>query len=220
MLLRLAASVVASAALAGCSVFGDRSNLEMPDYEVVDSLGDALEVRRYSPRIAAQATVTADSVDSGQSKAFGLLFDYIKGANKGSQEVAMTAPVETGTRGTEIAMTAPVETAEATTTEAGRKRVTMRFILPSKFTAETAPVPTNPNLSLVELPAETMAVLQFSGFGGRDTVMQKRDALARRLETTPWRPQGEMISMFYDPPWTLPFFRRNEVAVPVAKVES
>jgi hypothetical protein len=220
MLLRLAASVVASAALAGCSVFGDRSDLEMPDYEVVDTLGDDLQVRRYGARIAAQATVTAAGVDSGQSKGFRLLFDYIKGANKGSREVAMTAPVETGTRGTEIAMTAPVETAETAPAEGGKKRVTMRFLLPSRFTGETAPVPTNPKVSLVELPAETMAVLRFSGFGWRATVMEKRDELARRLKTTAWRPTGDMVTMFYDPPWTLPFFRRNEVAVPVAKAAS
>jgi len=220
MLLRLAASVVASAALAGCSVFGDRSDLEMPDYEVVAKPGADLEIRRYKQRVAAQATVTADSVDSGQSRAFGLLFDYIKGANKGSRKVAMTAPVETGTRGTEIAMTAPVETAESKTTDSGKMRVTMRFLLPSRYTPDTAPVPTNPNLKLVELPPETMAVLRFSGFGSRGTVMDKRADLKRRLETTDWQPTGEMISMFYDPPWTLPFFRRNEVAVPVAEVES
>ena len=217
MLLRLAASVVASAALAGCSVFGDRSNLEMPDYKVVDTLGDDLKVRRYGVRVAAQATVTVASVDSGQSKAFKLLFDYIKGANEGGQEVAMTAPVETGTRGTEIAMTAPVETAETKAAGDGSTQVTMRFLLPGKFTPETAPVPTNPKLSLVELPAETMAVLRFSGFGWRDTVMEKRDTLMRRLKTTDWAPKGETITMFYDPPWTLPFFRRNEVAVPVAR---
>lgn len=220
MLLRLAASVVASAALAGCSVFGDRSDLEMPDHEVVARPGDNLEIRRYPKRIAAQATVTASSVDAGQERAFGLLFDYIKGANKGSREVAMTAPVETGARGTEIAMTAPVETKASRPTGNGKTQVTMRFLLPSKFTAETAPVPTHPNLALVEVPSETLAVLRFSGFGSRETVMNKRAELKRRLQRTAWKPTGEMVSMFYDPPWTLPFFRRNEVAVPVAKAES
>jgi len=220
MLLRLAALGVATVMLAGCSVFGVRSDLEMPDYTVVAKLGEDLEIRRYGERVAAEATVTADSYSGGQRRAFGLLFDYIKGANKGSREVAMTAPVETDSRGTEIAMTAPVETAEAEKTASGKARVTMRFLLPRSFTPETAPVPTHPDLRLTTLAPETMAVLRFSGFGGRESVRGKRAELKQRLAKTAWQPRGEMISMFYDPPWTLPFFRRNEVAVRVQKPAS
>ena len=86
MLRRLAALGIASAMLAGCSVFGVRSDLEMPDYDVVAKLGEDLEVRRYGARVAVEATVTADSYSGGQRRAFGLLFDYIKGANKRSEE--------------------------------------------------------------------------------------------------------------------------------------
>jgi hypothetical protein len=220
MLLRLAALGIASAMLAGCSVFGVRSDLEMPDYDVVAKLGEDLEVRRYGARVAAEATVTADSYSGGQRRAFGLLFDYIKGANKGSRDVAMTAPVETDSRGAEIAMTAPVETGAAEKAEGGKTRVTMRFLLPAKFTPETAPVPTHPDLRLTTLQPETMAVLRFSGFGGRESVRNKRAELKQRLAKTAWHPKGDMISMFYDPPWTLPFFRRNEVAVRVRKAAS
>jgi hypothetical protein len=218
--------------LAGCSVFGVRSGLEMPDYKVVATLGEDLQVRRYGERIAAEATVTAASVDAGRSRAFRLLFDYIKGANRGSQDVAMTAPVETGERGTEIAMTAPVETETAETTtrddadrdadrdagrDNGRTTVTMRFLLPSKFNRESAPVPTHEQVRLVTLPAETMAVLRFSGFGGRSTVARRQQELQRRLKDAPWTAAGQPVAMFYDPPWTLPFLRRNEVAVPVSR---
>lgn len=229
MILRLAATMAASAVLAGCSVFGDRSGTETLDYEVVADLGEDLEVRRYADRIAAEARVPGR--DAG-SDAFSMLFDYIKGANRGSQDVAMTAPVETGERGTEIAMTAPVETETAETTtrddadrdgdrdagrDNGRTTVTMRFLLPSKFNRESAPVPTHEQVRLVTLPAETMAVLRFSGFGGRSTVARRQQELQRRLKDAPWTAAGQPVAMFYDPPWTLPFLRRNEVAVPVSR---
>ena len=38
--------------------------------------------------------------------------------------------------------------------------------------------------------------------------------LDRVLEESNWRAVGEPTTLFYDPPWTIPFLRRNEVAVP------
>ena len=216
MILRLAATMAASAVLAGCSVFGVRSDTETLDYEVVADLGEGLEVREYPARLAAEARVPGKDASS---KAFGLLFDYIKGANKGSQEVAMTTPVETTEGAQEIAMTTPVETGEATT-EGGQPVTTMRFFLPAKFTQETAPVPTDDRLRLVKLEPERIAVLRFSGFGFDTSVREEKRQLLSRLEDTVWQPAGEPSAMFYDPPWTLPFFRRNEVVVPVTRTGS
>jgi hypothetical protein len=218
MLVRLAATVAASAMLAGCSLFG-ASDVETPDYEVMERLGEDLEVRRYGPRVAAEAAVPAGAGSDGRSRAFQLLFDYIKGANAGSREVAMTAPVETGSRGQEIAMTAPVETGTRSggqDGEAGDGTV-MRFLLPAKFDLDSAPEPTHQRVRLVEVPEETLAVLRFAGFGGPETVRTKKRTLMRRLKDSAWQATGTPIAMFYNPPWTLPFFRRNEVAVPVQR---
>jgi hypothetical protein len=219
MILRLAATMAASAVLAGCSVFGDRSGTETLDYEVVADLGEDLEVRRYADRIAAEARVPGR--DAG-SDAFSMLFDYIKGANRESQEVAMTTPVATAEPsqggGAKIAMTAPVQTDRATDDQ-GNPVTVMRFFLPAKYTAETAPVPTHQRIQLVQLPPERVAVLRFSGFGSDSSVRAEKRALMDRLEDTVWEPAGEAYAMFYDPPWTLPFLRRNEVAVPVTRAE-
>jgi hypothetical protein len=35
------------------------------------------------------------------------------------------------------------------------------------------------------------------------------------LRDTAFDPSGKPVAWFYDPPWTLPFRRRNEVAVTV-----
>jgi hypothetical protein len=215
MLRRLIITLAASSLLAGCSVFGVRSDTETPAYEVVDRLGEDLEIRRYGARVAAEATVETDDDGDGRNKAFGLLFKYIQGANEGRREIAMTAPVETGERGTEISMTAPVETdVEASSSDKVRK-LTMRFLLPATYSYETAPIPSDPKVSLKPLPPETLAVLRFSGSRGQEAVDARLDELRRRLAETQWTAAGAAITMFYDPPWTLPFLRRNEVAVPV-----
>ena len=56
--------------LAGCSVFGVRSSYEAPDYSVVQRLGPDMEVRTYSPRLVAEATVNSDDPGEGRNAAF------------------------------------------------------------------------------------------------------------------------------------------------------
>ena len=122
----------------------------------------------------------------------------------------MTAPVETAEASRKIAMTVPVETGAG---EAGM--VVMRFFLPAAFDAESAPEPLDPRVTVVELPAQTVAAVRFTGFRGEERVAAKKKSLLARLGATVWTPSGEPVAYFYDPPWTLPFLRRNEVAVPV-----
>jgi len=212
---RLIAAMGLAALLSACTVFGVRDGTEEPPYEVVDSVTETMEVRRYGPRLAAEATLdAAPDGDDRSSDAFRLLFDYISGANRGGRKVAMTVPVETTSDSQEIAMTVPVESRDAP--DGGTR---MRFFLPSEFTAETAPEPTDPNVSLVTVPGQTLAVFRFSGLGRDSTVKARKRDLLKKLETTAWRPVGEPFAYFYDPPWTLPFLRRNEVAVAVAPRE-
>ena len=203
---------VAAGLLAGCSVFGVRSGYEQPPYEVVEEIGDAVEVRRYGARVAAESRVETADRDEGMDDAFMLLFDYITGANQTEASIAMTAPVETSRTSEEIAMTVPVESAR---NEDGT--LYMRFFLPAEYDAQTAPKPVDPNVSIVALPEQTFATLRFTGFGGESTVAEKKRELLAALGGTPWRPTAEPVALFYDPPWTIPFLRRNEVAVAVER---
>lgn len=77
------------------------------------------------------------------------------------------------------------------------------------------PTPEEQGVELVAVAAETVAVLRFSGDRSRGTVAARTAELLRVLEKTAWVPSGEPVAWFYDPPWTIPFRRRNEVGVPV-----
>lgn len=200
--------LVAAVVLSACSVLGVRSAYETHAYDVVERHGGDIEIRRYGPRLAVEAVVAA-APGEGQRAAFRLLFDYISGANRAAAAIAMTRPVETAS--TAIAMTAPVETARS------GSETRMRFFLPASYDAASAPRPTDPRLSIVEVPAGTVAALRFSWFGGEDRIEAKTRELLARLQGMPWRPAAAPVANFYDPPWTLPFLRRNEVAVPVAR---
>ena len=44
--------------------------------------------------------------------------------------------------------------------------------------------------------------------------------LLETLEQSSWDTAGEPVTYVYDPPWTIPFFRRNEIVIPVVSVLS
>lgn len=197
--------------LAGCSVVGMQGDTEQPAYVVVSSLSDDIEIRQYGERVAVEVTVTADEAEDARNAAFRLLFAYISGANRAKTDIAMTAPVETRRDSRKIDMTAPVESQVGET-----GATTMRFFLPGRFTLDTAPEPADGRLRLVALPAQRLAVMTFSGSRSRQAVSDRLQQLhaaldARGLETT----RSSERAFFYDPPWTLPWFRRNEVAIEV-----
>ena len=113
--------------------------------------------------------------------------------------------------GAKIEMTAPVETRVA------GGRMTMRFFLPASFTEATVPRPTHSQVTIVTLPEQTVAALRYTGSRDVQKAAGKKTALHETLATSAWRPVGEALSYYYDPPWTLPWLRRNEAIVPVAR---
>lgn len=209
-MIKIAATVVLSLTVGACSFVGVRDAYQQLPYTVVEELGDAVEIRRYAPRLVAEVTVDSPDADKGTSEAFGLLFDYITGDNAPNTKIEMTSPVAVTGAGTEIEMTTPVETAVA------GDSMTMRFFLPPSFSETTVPQPTNSRVKIVILPEQTIAALGYSGFRDARRATKKIAVLREILATNAWRPAGDATSYYYDPPWTLPWFRRNEAIVPVA----
>jgi hypothetical protein len=70
----------------------------------------------------------------------------------------------------------------------------------------------------VELPETTVAVRTYSGSTGEQRLAKEQAALLSELEGTGWQPSGDPTAMFYDPPWTLWFARRNEAVIPVKEM--
>lgn len=196
--------------LAACSVVGIQGDIEQPPYEVTSTLSRNIEIRQYAERIAVETTVTSDDPGDARNAAFRLLFAYISGANEANAEIAMTLPVEAPGVAQQIDMTAPVE---SQISEAG---TTMKFFLPGRFTSGSAPAPTDDRVRLVLIPAQRLVVMTFSGSRSQDAVSARVAELRAALETLDLNPERSARAFFYDPPWTLPWFRRNEVAIEVA----
>ncbi len=175
------------------SIFGIRSGLEQPPYHVIATLAPGLEIRAYGPM-----TVVETQTDGNQGEAFSRLFSYITGANRGDTLIKMTAPVSQGnSRGDDRLDGGPF---------------VMRFVLP-KAVAGDPPVPTDTRVKVVAVPARTMAVLRFSGSFGRSAVEAQYVKLKEVLARTGHATAGAPYFLGYDPPFTIPALRRNEVAL-------
>lgn len=188
-------------------VFGIRP-YEEPRYDVLAKLSGGVEIRRYAPRLAAQIDVPGTD-EKARDEAFRVLFRYIAGANATAEKVDMTVPVATEARTEKIAMTVPVETRQS---ESG---VRMQFFLPVRYTAGSAPRPTDERVRIVQVAEETLAVLRFSGSAVPEERARRTGELLKGIEAAPWWPVGDVALLFYDAPFTLPFVRRNEAAVRV-----
>lgn len=185
-------SLLGTLLLSACSVVGIRGGTEEPHYDVVEQVGDA-ELRAYAPRLAAE-TVVPGGAEAARGEGFRRLAGYIFGGNAGGSRIAMTAPVAQAPAG------------------AGWS---IRFYLPADVA--DPPAPRDARVHIVTVPGETMAVLRFSGIASDGAIAAQRARLLGLLAPSGWQPAGPPVTWFYDPPWTLPPFRRNEVAVPVVR---
>jgi hypothetical protein len=202
-------SVLALLLVSGCSVFGIRSGTEEPRYTLVHQSG-GIEIRRYGPRVEMSTVLESDE-SHARNQGFRRLAGYIFGGNKAHAKIAMTAPVAQNAE--KIAMTVPVTEGRDA---AGHWRIA--FYAPSTYTLETMPVPDNPAVELRSVPGVVVAVRRFSGDRSPAAVARETQNLLRELAGSGWKANGESFAWFYDPPWTLPFLRRNEVGVPAELV--
>jgi len=183
------------------------SNVEQAQYTVVET-HDNIEIRDYAPVIVAQVEVSGDRKEA-INRGFRIIADYIFGNNVSAQNVKMTAPV-TQQKSEKIAMTAPV-----TQTADGNLWI-VRFVMPARFTMQTLPKPTNQAVKLQEIPSRRYAVIRFSGIAGAENLKTHTAQLesfikAHHLKAIAPQP----TYAFFNPPWTLPFLRRNEVMIEV-----
>jgi len=182
--------------------------IEEPEYEVVADHGD-FEIRRYAPMILAETRVDSDFEGAG-NEAFRRLFGYISGDNAARAKIDMTAPVVQELSSEKIAMTAPVV---QQSDDSGWR---VAFVVPAEYSWETAPQPTDPRVSLRQVPERLVAAVRFSGTWGEERFIGHEGELRQRLTEHGLRPIGEAVYARYNPPFTPWFMRRNEVMIPVA----
>ncbi len=178
--------------------------LEEPKYQIIKS-NKNYEIRKYKDRLAAE--VEYSNEDSG----FRYLFNYISGENTSLEKISMTVPV---TQSVKIDMTAPV------TQTTKDDKMLMQFFLPSKFTLDTAPKPTNKKVRLVVLKGDYYAIIKYSGRVTNKNFQKHYKELKEYLIKDKINFTEPAIRATFNGPFTLPVFRRNEVMMKINYNES
>ena len=197
---------------------------EEPNYTVL-SKTENFELRRYESQLVAQTWVSGDQ-DAASRAGFKILADYIFGNNTApsgeSSKISMTAPVamqfeakqsvtKKNGESQKIAMTAPVSIKQEQQQNDGQWRV--QFTMPSQYTMQTLPKPNNTDITILEVPPQTYGVIKFSGLAGAEKVAEKTAELQSWMQSQKLTLTGTPELARYNPPWTLPFMRRNEVMI-------
>lgn len=202
ILIVISLGIIILAALTGIIM----SNVEQPDYKLITSK-ENIEIRDYYPMILAEVEVSGERKQA-ISEGFKILANYIFGNNTSNKKMEMTAPI-TNEFSEKMAMTAPV------LQELHMNKWKVRFVMPKKYSFETLPKPNSKDVILIPLPARRFAVIRFSGLADDENIKEHTDELETYILAETLKPIGEPILAFYNPPWTPPFLRRNEVMIEI-----
>lgn len=173
--------------IAACAVAAwqlPRLFVRKPKHEVEMRRG-RFEVRSYPSVRVAETTI-----DAGWNEALGQglrrLARFVFGENSTHKSFAMTSPV-LGT--------------------GDRRGFHVAFVMPEGVDAS----PEDSRIDVHVVPARRVAVLRFRGRHDAPSIERHKRELARALVENDLKPRGEATFAAYDPPWTLPLLRRNEL---------
>lgn len=180
--------------------------IEEPSYRVTEK-AEPFEIREYPPLIVAQVEVPGD-LSEASSAGFRLIANYIFGNNisvrDGGLSTAEPAPEK-------IAMTVPV-IAEG---KGDQKTWLIQFVMPKQYTMDNLPKPNNPQVKLIPIGPQKLAVIRFTGFISDDKVQEKTAELMAWIKSRNALPLGSPRLARYNPPWSIPWMRRNEILIPI-----
>ena len=173
--------------------------LETPSFTVISS-GQQYEVRAYpSYGVAVTSIGSADAAADAiaTARGFNSLATFFFGANADTEVMDMTAPLRVDVSPTGAEMALP---------------------LPAKYSAATSPVAQDGKVTLRQTMAETIAVREFTGFATGGEIKRQLSSLLDQLQrdAVSIRDGDTYAVLQYNPPYTLPWLRRNEIAVPIA----
>ena len=190
-------------------------SIESPNYEVVQDLGNNVEVREYGDYYQAYV-----SYEDGkyENQAFRKLFNFISGENSisgttDSESLDMTAPVKLDmTAPVKLDMTAPVKL-DMTAPVKDYDFNGMAFVMPSDF--DPSIIPNDSQVEIQRVEGQKLAVIRYSGFMGSRKMKEKYSELIEVLDSNNIEYGDGAVYAAYNGPYTLPFLRRNEVWVQI-----
>lgn len=182
------------------------SNVEEPAFSILSSEKN-IQTREYDQQIVAEVLIEGERYQA-INQGFKLLADYIFGNNEVNNKISMTAPVSQQSS-EKIKMTAPVSQ------QFDGNQWIVRFVMPSQYTLLSLPKPLSSLVKIKEVPSKKFVVIKFAGKNSQKNIQNNQEKLMSYCLKNNIETIGKPIYAFYNPPWTMPMFRRNEVMVEI-----
>ena len=187
-------SLLLAVLMTGFSVGPIMSRVEVPEF-IINLTHDNIEIREYKPMLIAEIEVKG-SREVAISEGFKVLADFIFGNNIKKNKIKMTAPV---------------------IQQSSDKGWIVSFVMPKSYNIDTLPRPVNKDINIKEIPEKKMAVITFNGRSEKKNILKHESKLLEFLDKNSFRYNKNTIYAFYNPPWTLPVLRKNEVMFEIIK---
>ncbi len=182
------------------------TSVEQPKYELLQSENN-IELREYASMVLAEVEVSGERKEA-INQGFKILANYIFGDNVSKKQMEMTAPV-TSELNEKLAMLAPVMQ------QGQGDKWKVRFVMPSAYDIDTLPKPNSLSVNLISIPSKRFAVIRFSDLAEENNIKLNTEELVAYITEKNFKTMGGPILAFYNPPWTLPSLRHNEVMIEV-----
>ena len=174
--------------LTGFSIGPIMSKVEIPKFRLL-STHDNIEIREYNAMLIAEVEIVGEREEAiGQG--FKILADFIFGNNIDNNKIKMTAPV---------------------IQQPSDKGWKVSFVMPSSYSIDTLPKPINNKIEIKQIPENKMVVITFNGKNEEKNISKHEAKLMDFITKNNLKCDKTPIYAFYNPPWTLPILRKNEI---------
>ncbi|MDH3668269.1 MAG: heme-binding protein [Paracoccaceae bacterium] len=189
--IRLTAAAVLAGAVLAAGAPATAAELERPTYAVVKSV-EQFEIRDYDRMVIAQFSMRG-SYRKAVSQGYLRLERYFTGENSVPEPIAWTVPVMVRD-----------DLASGWTTI---------FYMPANYLPESAPIPNDQRIRLIEMPPRQVAAIIFPGKLNERVMRAKVAELKAWLVSQGFEHKSDFTMASYEVPWKPGRWRKNEIIV-------
>lgn len=163
-------------------------------YDVVENF-EGVEMRDYPAHVAIEITVRGDR-KSTVNTGYRVLGEYLAGKNDSAQKIEMITPIR--------------QVGDADLWK-------LYFSLPLEYRLENTPKPTVSQIKLIDVPEKRFIVSKLGTMASDENIDKVNQSLMDYIFPNNLKIISQPIMAFYNPPWALPFLRRNELMIEVRR---
>ena len=164
------------------------SNYNEPLFDLVHK-EDNIEIRQYGENIVAKTSLKNGDIRQNNSM-FRKLANYIFGHNNDSKKIPMTTPV---------------------ITKYDKNYYDMIFFMLDSKEIRHLPKPLNQDVILEKFSLNKVVLIKFSWWASENNIAKHDRILRKYINENNLEVISDLIVAQYDPPFTLPNYRRNEL---------